>query len=72
MVSRGRHPKAPIAQALNAVERDGLRVDEVHKGHRWGVLVCEDCGSRLAIWSSPRVPEDTAKAIRKFARAHDH
>lgn len=72
MVSSGRHPKAPIADALKAVERDGLRVDVIHKGHRWGALTCTRCGDDLPIYSTPRVPESTAKAIRKFDRTHKH
>ena len=61
MVSKGRHPKKSIADALADVARDGLDVLEVHRGHRWGVLVCTVCGAELALWSSPRVPEDAAK-----------
>lgn len=72
VVSRGRHPKAPIAAALAEVARPGLEVEEVHKGHRWGVLICTECGTRLAIWSTPRVPENTARDIRKFDRNHRH
>lgn len=72
MVSKGRHPKKPIADALAAVARDGLRVDEIHKGHRWGALVCTVCGTQLAIYSTPRVPEHNADRIRKFDRNHRH
>lgn len=72
MVSKGRHPKAPIAKALKAVGRDGLAVHEIHKGHRWGVLTCTHCGSSLAVWSTPRVPEDVAAAIHKFDLKHRH
>lgn len=72
MVSSGRHPKKPIADALRDVARDGLEVVEVHKGHRWGALVCTSCGERAPIYSTPRVPEDTARLLRKFDRAHRH
>jgi len=47
MVSGGRHPKKPIADALKSVARDGLMVVEIHRGHRWGMLRCTVCG---AIW----------------------
>lgn len=70
MVSRGRHPKKPIADALAAVARPTLDVEEIHKGHRWGVLRCTTCGTTLAIWSTPRVPEDLARRIRRFADTH--
>ncbi|MGH3829928.1 MAG: hypothetical protein ACRDRS_05665 [Pseudonocardiaceae bacterium] len=55
MVSGGRHPKKPIADALAAVARPGPRVDEIHKGHRWGVLVCEVHSDNLSLWSTPSV-----------------
>ncbi len=72
MVSGGRHPKKPIAAALKAVTRDGLEVVEVHRGHRWGVLVCTVCGDRLALHSTPRVPEDTARRVGRFEITHRH
>lgn len=72
LVSSGRHPKKPIADALRTAVRDGLRVDEAHKAHRWGVLVCTRCGNDLPIYSSPRIPEYAARAIRKFEATHRH
>jgi hypothetical protein len=72
MVSRGRHPKQPIAAALAAVARPGLAVEEIHQGHRWGVLRCTVCKDRLAIWSTPRVPETLARRIRRFDVDHRH
>jgi hypothetical protein len=72
MVSRGRHPKKPIADALAAVARPTLEVTEIHKGHRWGVLRCTDCLNYLPIWSTPQVPENLARRIRRFATDHDH
>jgi hypothetical protein len=72
MVSRGRHPKKPIADALADVARPGLDVEEIHRGHRWGVLSCTVCGDSLAIWSTPRVPENLARQIRRFADRHQH
>lgn len=72
MVSKGRHPKKQIADALAAVARDGLEVNEIHRGHRWGALVCTVCKAKLPIWSTPRVPEGTAKDVRRFDRQHRH
>lgn len=72
VVSGGRHPKKPIADALTAVDCPGLRVDQIHKGHRWGVLVCEVCGDDLSLWSTPRVPEDVARRVHRFAQRHRH
>lgn len=70
MVSSGRHPKSPIANALAAVARPGLEVKPIHRGHRWGALVCSECSAQLAIWSTPRVPEDVARAIHRFDQKH--
>jgi hypothetical protein len=72
MVSGGRHPKKPIAGALRAVARDGLEVVEIHRGHRWGVLVCTVCGADLTLNSTPRVPEDTARRVARFDLKHRH
>lgn len=72
MVSAGRHPKKQIADALAAVSRDGLTVQEIHRAHRWGVLTCTSCGENLGIPSTPRVPEDSAKRIRRFEANHRH
>jgi len=70
MVSSGRHPKNPIAQAIQVLDADLFDVNEIHKGHRWGAVVCKVCGDDQPIWSSPRVPEDNASDIAKFARRH--
>lgn len=72
MVSKGRHPKKPIADALASVARDGLDVIEIHRAHRWGKLVCTVCGADIPLYSSPKVPEDTAKRIHRFDRQHRH
>ncbi len=72
MVSGGRRPKKPIAAALKAVVRNELEVVEVHRGHRWGLLVCTVCGDKLALHSTPRVPEDTARRIARFEITHRH
>lgn len=70
MVSRGRHPKKPINDALASLDPAQFEVEEIHRGHRWGVVRHIATGDTLAIWSTPRVPEDNANAIRRFARRH--
>lgn len=70
MVSNGRHPKQPIAAAIKALNADLFSVQEIHKGHRWGVAKCHQCGDDVQIWSSPKVPEDNASDIAKFAKKH--
>lgn len=70
MVSTGRHPKKPIAEAIKALNAGLFTVEEIHRGHRWGVARCDVCGDEISIWSTPRVPEHTAAAIARFARSH--
>lgn len=72
MVSKGRHPKAPIAKALKALDSTKFEVVALHTGHRWGIVRCLTCGDDIAIWSTPRVPEHNADAIRRFAHNHNH
>jgi hypothetical protein len=47
-------------------------VVEIHRGHRWGALVCMVCGADLALYSTPRVPEDTARRVGRFDLKHRH
>jgi hypothetical protein len=70
MVSKHRHPKQPIAKAIKALDGDLFDVDELHKGHRWGVVTCTECGDTMNIFSTPKVPEDNASDIAKFAKTH--
>lgn len=72
VVGPGRHPKNPINQALKAISSSRFAVLEIHSGHRWGVVICRACGDEIAIWSTPRVPENNAAAIQRFAERHKH
>lgn len=85
MVSKGRHPKAPVANALDAAKGlDHLNVVEGHRGHRWGWLICLTChrgqpdrgypgdpGS-FTVWSTPEPSEGHAKQIHRFIARHQH
>lgn len=71
MVSKGRHPKNAINQALDALDGERFDVNEIHKGHRWGAVVCRACGENVAIMSTPKVPEHNARAIQRFAENHN-
>ena len=66
MVSKGRHPKKVVDDALSRLCGPQFRIDEIHRGHRWGKLTCLTCGDDLSVWSTPRVPEDMAKEITRF------
>lgn len=70
MVSRGRHPKKEIADALRNAERAGLRVTEVHRGHRWGEVRCDACQESRGVWATPRDPATHAKQIDRFSAGH--
>jgi len=72
MVTAGRHPKNPINKAIKALDGERFEVEAVHKGHRWGVVRCLFCGDEVSIWSTPRVPENNATAIQRFAERHQH
>ena len=72
MISPTRHPKNAINAALDALDPQRFAVEEVHRGHRWGVVRCLACGDIRAVWSSPRVPENNAHDITAFARKHRH
>jgi hypothetical protein len=73
MTQQGRHPKEEIAKALNECRKAGMTVEEIHRAHRWGRVVCRGCGGELGIPSTPRVPEYHARRLRRFADGHcDH
>ena len=70
MPSKGRHPKKAIADALADLDRNVFSVEEIHRGHRWGRVVCKGCGESVAVFSTPRVPENIAAHIGQFALEH--
>lgn len=72
MVTAGRHPKNPINKAIKALDNKRFEVKEIHKGHRWGVIRCLSCGEEVAVWSTPKVPENNAAVIQRFAVRHQH
>jgi uncharacterized protein (DUF2126 family) len=72
VVSKGRHPKNAINAALAVLDPAKFEVMEVHNGHRWGKVVCRACNLGLPIWSTPQVPDNEAKRIRRFSDKHQH
>ncbi len=72
MVSRGRHQKKEVADALGDAEAVGLVVVELHAGHRWGEVICESCQSARDVWSTPRNPGPHAKQLKRFIAKHTH
>ena len=72
MVSSGRHPKKEIADALRRAHAAGLAIDEIHRGHRWGVVVCLPCQANRDVYSTPRDPGTHAKHLDRFTTNHTH
>jgi hypothetical protein len=72
MVSRGRHPKKEVADALDRARDAGLIVTEIHRGHRWGEARCAPCGLSHDVWCTPRNPGSHAKQLDDFTRSHTH
>jgi hypothetical protein len=72
VVSAGRHPKKEIADALQRAREAGLVVVGIHRGHRWGAVVCERCDESRAVWSTPRSAGLHAKAVDRFVQNHVH
>jgi len=72
VVNDGRHPKNAINAALSGLDPAKFRVVEIHNGHTWGRVICLTCNAYESIWSTPRVPENNAKAIARFVAKHQH
>lgn len=72
MVSRGRHPKAPVANVLKNLPTARFDVVEIHSGHRWGKVICRQCEGSQGIWTTPRDADNHAQQLERFAAKHDH
>ena len=70
MVDKGRHQKKEIADALSRLDSSLFMVEPIHRGHRWGRVVCLACGEDFAVWSTPARPHDEARRIDSFATHH--
>jgi hypothetical protein len=72
MVSAGRHQRKEIADALKRARAAGLDVNEIHRGHRWGEVICATCPASRDVYSTPRSPGAHAKQIDRFTQDHTH
>jgi hypothetical protein len=61
-----------IADALKRAEAAGLAVEEIHRGHRWGMVRCGPCKAHIAVYGTPRDPAIHAEQIDRFIRRHVH
>jgi len=70
-MARSRHPNKDIEKAVKYAEENGWTLIK-GAGHCWGKLRCpQNKGCRggiycsSSIWSTPKVPEDLARKIRR-------
>jgi len=71
-VPRRRHPKKDIEAALRFAEAAGWIVEEIHRGHRWGIVRCPTGADVVAVWSTPRDPATLGKRIRQQVERCPH
>jgi hypothetical protein len=58
---RERHPKKDVEKALRFGEEAGWVVSVLHRGHRWGTMVCRSGSCAESVWSTPKNPTNHAK-----------
>lgn len=62
-----RHPSKEIERALGYAREHGWAVIKSPGGsaHAWGVMRCPGDCPQVSIFSTPRVPENHARALRR-------
>jgi len=66
-IPRPVHPSKEIDDALEYAAARGWRI-ELAKGHAWGRILCtrqQRGGCSYSVWSTPRVPENHARQLRR-------
>jgi len=75
-MNRPKHPNKEIEAAIQYAESKGWYYpDAGNSSHAWGRLLCSKKGRgacRLSIWSTPKVPENHAKQIRRNVNKCSH
>jgi hypothetical protein len=68
------HPNKEIRAALKYAESKGWTVIKSLKGHCWGIIRCSHGrgGCQKSVWSTPKNPQNHAKAIRRFVDRCPH
>lgn len=67
-MTRRRHPRGEIEDALKYAEESGWDVAATAAGHRWGVMRCREHtreGCQVSIWSTPRNTGNHSSALRR-------
>ena len=65
-VTRARHPKKEVEDALTQLEEAKWTITATSSGHRWGVARCSEsnrAGCQVSIWSTPRNPGSHARQL---------
>jgi hypothetical protein len=73
-MNRPRHPNKHIEKAIQHAESLGRRV-EMSDGHAFCMIFCPletPDGHIVSIWSTPRVPENHARHIRRKVDSCEH
>ena len=66
-MARNRHSNKHIEAAVEYAESLGWRFEKV-TGHAWGRIFCPHAtrdGCMISLWSTPRVPENHARQVRR-------
>ena len=74
MGNRPEHPNKEIEAAVAYAESIGWRFVKT-KGHGWGRLLCtkhDRDGCMVSVWSTPKNPENHAKAVRRVVDRCPH
>lgn len=76
MAHRPRHPNKHIEAAVAYAESLGWRVEKSSgRAHCWGTLYCprhDRDGCKVAVYSTPRVPENHARQLRSAVELCHH
>ncbi len=64
-------PWTIVNDALDYVDQYGLQVERTSAGLKWGWIRCS-CGAHFSIWSTPRIPYDHGRQLRRWVDQHQH
>jgi len=69
-----RHPNKEINAALEYAASQGWIIIKSKRGHCWGMIRCPygRGGCQKSVWSTPKNPENHAKAITRFVESCPH
>jgi hypothetical protein len=70
-----RHPNKEIRAAVDVMVEAGWLIEK-RNGHAWGRAFCpggvDGCKPPTSIWSTPAVPENHARQLRRAVRQCPH